>query len=275
MKPFKLIVFGLLTLHSLAVGLFAADFDAKHWNKHNESNTKDIDHRNWEDLLSRYVVEDRSGVNLVQYAKFTEPDKEKLNGYIEGLEKITVTGYSRSAQLAYWINLYNSVTWKVIIDHYPVSSIKKIRISPGLFSVGPWGKKLVRIENQDLSLDDIEHKIIRPIWSDDRIHYAVNCASIGCPNIVLRAYTRENTESLLDKARTGYINHSRGVQVQENGSLRVSSLFKWYQTDFAPDKAGLIAYFKRHAKGTLAQELQKVSENGRISYDYDWSLNQP
>ena len=104
---------------------------------------------------------------------------------------------SRDEQLAYWINLYNALTVKVILDHYPVKSILDIDISPGWFSIGPWGKKLVAVEGVEISLDDIEHRILRPIWRDPRIHYALNCAAVGCPNLLREAFTGATAEVLL------------------------------------------------------------------------------
>ncbi len=87
----------------------------------------------------------------------------------------------RAEQFPFWINLYNALTVKVVLDHYPVEIIRDIDISPGLFADGPWGKKLVTVEGEALSLDDIEHRILRPIWKDPRLHYVLNCAALGVP----------------------------------------------------------------------------------------------
>ena len=110
------------------------------------------------------------------------------------MSDLTITDYNKKEQLAYWINLYNSLTIKVVLEHYPVKSIKEIKLS-GIFKPGPWKKELVIIEGKKLSLDNIEHDILRPIWKDNRVHYAVNCASIGCPNLQNSAFTAKNSDS--------------------------------------------------------------------------------
>ena len=95
-----------------------------------------------------------------------------------------------------------------------------------------WKKKLLTIEGEEVSLNDIEHRILRPIWRDPRIHYAVNCASIGCPNLVSTPFTAENTEALLDQGARNYINHPRAVNISSKGKVTVSSIYSWFESDF-------------------------------------------
>ncbi len=161
----------------------------------------------------------------------------------------------RPEQLAYWINLYNALTVQVVLDHYPVASIHDIAISPGLLAIGPWDKPLIEIEGAAVSLNDIEHRILRPIWRDPRIHYAVNCASIGCPDLQARAFTAETAEALLEAAARAYVNHPRGARV-EAGELTVSSIYAWYREDFGGTEAGVIAHLKRYAAPELAKALE-------------------
>jgi hypothetical protein len=157
-----------------------------------------------------------------------------------------------------------------VLEHYPVDSIRKIAISPGLFSAGPWGKKLVTVEGKALSLDDIEHRILRPIWRDPRIHYAVNCAALGCPNLQPEAFTADNEEALLERAAHDYVNHPRGATVAD-GKLTVSSIYVWYQADFGGTDRGVIAHLQHYAAPALAAALAPIE---RIGADrYDWSLN--
>jgi hypothetical protein len=173
-------------------------------------------------------------------------------------------------QLVFWINLYNALTVKVILEHYPVESIRNIDISPGFFSNGPWGKKFIKIENVKISLNDIEHRILRPIWKDPRIHYAVNCASIGCPNLQKFAFTAENVENLLTKAAKEYINHPRGVKV-DDGELTVSSIYIWFSSDFGSSDIEILSHLKQYASPGLRIQLEDF--NKISSHDYDWTLN--
>ncbi len=172
--------------------------------------------------------------------------------------------------MAYWINLYNALTVRVVLDHYPVASILDIDISPGLFSNGPWGKKLIVVEGENLSLNDIEHRILRPIWKDARIHYVVNCASIGCPNLALRAYAAERLEEMLGAAARGYVNHPRGVAF-DDGRVIGSKLYDWYKADFGSNDAGVIGHLRQFANPAL---LSRLASATRIdNHRYNWALN--
>ena len=194
-----------------------------------------------------------------------------LRRYLAGAAETSPDTLTRSEALAFWLNLYNALTVKVILDHYPVKSIRDIDISPGLFSDGPWGKKLVSIAGENISLDDIEHRILRPIWKDPRVHYGVNCASIGCPNLQPEAFTTENTDELLDKGAREFVNSPRGAQI-ENGKLTVSSIYVWFESDFGGTDAGVIAHLKKYARPDLRTQLEKID---RISDNqYDWTLNE-
>ena len=123
-----------------------------------------------------------------------------MKGYLKNLQSLPISSYNRVEQKAYWINLYNGLTVDLVLSRLPLESIRDVNISPGLFVRGPWGAKLLTVEEERLSLDDIEHRILRPIWKDNRVHYAVNCASLGCPNLQPDAFTSANTEALLATA---------------------------------------------------------------------------
>ena len=226
-----------------------------------------VDDSDWDDILSAYI-EEEDGLNYFRYADVSDSDHEKLNQYIAMLEAVAVTQLTESQQFAYWINLYNSVTIKVILDHYPVDSIRDIS---GLLSRGPWKKKRVLVEGMELSLDDIEHEILRPIYEDNRIHYAVNCASIGCPNLQDQAFTSNNLQDLLDLAARQYVNHPRGVLVEE-GELILSSIYKWYAEDFGDSDENVIEHLLQYANADLADILADFEEIS--GYEYDWDLNE-
>lgn len=244
------------------------------WTAHDPESTVVIDHGAWSAFLSRYVVAGpRLRMNLFAYGAVSEGDREGLAAYLERMAATPISAYGRPEQFAYWVNLYNALTVKVVLDAYPVASIRDIDISPGWFSDGPWGKPLIVVEGEELSLDDIEHRILRPIWRDPRIHYAVNCASIGCPQLYPQAFTPETMEAMLDQAARDYVNHPRGVSVNGDGSLTLSSIYDWYGGDFGEDEAGVISHLIRHAEPALAESLRVAS--GIDGYDYDWALNDP
>lgn len=249
----------------------SSDLWAK-WKKNDPRNTNHINHGIWNAFLSNYLLEEHpSKVNRVRYSEVSSKAHSDLKQYLKDLEAVPISSYSREEQKAYWINFYNALTLNLILDHYPLESIKDI--SFGFFSFGgPWDEKLVQVEGESLSLNDIEHRILRPIWNDARIHYAVNCASVGCPNLMPQSFTAENTEALLEQAAKDYINHPRGAAWDGN-TLVVSKIYDWYQVDFKNSPEGVVEHLKRYAKEPLLQQLKHW--NGRIDYSYDWSLNEP
>jgi hypothetical protein len=240
------------------------------WTAHDEGSTVRIDHGAWDRFLKRYVSVGPDRINRVAYAKVSAEDRRALDAYVARLAGVRVSRLSRAEQRAYWINLYNALTLKVVLAHYPVASIRDIDISPGLFADGPWDKKLVTIEGAKVSLNEIEHRILRPIWHDARLHYALNCASLGCPNLRREAYTAANTEALLEAGARDYVNHPRGVTV-EGATLKVSSIYVWFKGDFGGSDAGVIAHFRRYAAPDLKKRLAQATSIGR--HAYDWRLN--
>jgi hypothetical protein len=241
------------------------------WEANDPASKVRVDHASWDRFLKKYLVtNDPSGINRVRYASVTQEDRRTLNAYIQNLQQVTATHLSRDEQKAYWINLYNALTIKVVLDHYPVESIRDINISPGIFSRGPWGAKLLKIQRQKVSLDDIEHRILRPLWMDNRVHYAVNCASLGCPNLQPEAYTAQNTEGLLEKGAREYVNHPRGATVSPE-RLFLSSIYKWFQTDFGGSEESVVHHLQRYANPELAEKLSNFE--GKVSYGYDWRIN--
>jgi len=238
------------------------------WQAHSSENTERVDHRLWSAFLEKYLLVDHpSGINLVRYSNVQPMDRVALDTYIEELQGITVLDLNRDEQKAYWINLYNALTVKLVLDHYPVTSIKRI--------TRPWDTVLANIEGEGITLNDIEHRILRPIWKDNRVHYALNCASIGCPNLPPVAFTGRTTEGLLEQAAREYINHSRGVRV-DGKKLFVSTIYKWYRTDFGDSKQELINHLDKYADRDLKDQLndiRKGKEKARMKYRYDWNLN--
>lgn len=228
-------------------------------------------------LLARYVSLPPDGVARVDYARWKAngADLAALDAWILDAATRRPSAMARNEAYAFWANLYNALTLKVVLDRYPVASIKDIRstgvgLDPRQF-FGPWRTRLVTIEGQRMSLDDIEHGTMRPTFRDARVHYAVNCASIGCPNILPRAWRAETLESELDAAARAFVNHPRAAAVLPDGRLRVSSIYKWFREDFGGDDAGVIAHLRRYAAPPLANALQNVTLLGEDSYD--WSLN--
>jgi len=240
------------------------------WQAHDPANAAVIDYADWDSLLARVVVPGGDGISRVDYAALAGPERAALDAVVARLAAVGIDGYGRPEQLAYWINLYNAVTLQIVAAHWPVASIRDIDISPGWFSDGPWDAEVVTVAGEALTLNDIEHRILRPIWRDPRIHYAVNCASLGCPNLAASAYRGAGIEARLEAAARAFVNHPRGLAVRQ-GRVTVSKIYEWYREDFGDGEAGLIAHLALYAEPELRARLRAAGTIGGA--DYDWRLN--
>ena len=227
-------------------------------------------------LLSAYLSVGQDGVNRVDYGRWKTSAKDirHLDTYIGELSRRMPSRMQPAEAFAYWANLYNAITVKVVLTNYPVASIRDIK-SDNFFDpkayLGPWRTKRVNVEGRAYSLDDIEHGVLRSQFKDPRVHYAVNCASIGCPNLRLKAWRADTLDVELDNAARAYVNHPRGVTVLAGNALRVSSIYKWFAVDFGGDDERLIAHLRKYAGPELATALAK---RVRVAEElYDWSLN--
>ncbi len=249
------------------------------WDASDENNVEHIDHTAWQEILDDYLRVHDSGVNRFAYGalKDNAGDTAKLAAYLTSLQSLDPRNYSRAEQKAYWINFYNALTVKVVTDAYPVASIKDISESLlgklGSIFGGPWDDVHATVAGLDLTLNNIEHGILRPVWRDNRIHYAVNCASYGCPNLNPTAFTADNTEELLDAGARAYVNHPRGIEFVDDDFIIISSIYKWYAADFGGTEKSVINHLVTYADKALATRLRKFS--GSVDYEYNWSLNRP
>ena len=247
------------------------------WDASDETSVDRIDHGSWQNLLDRYLRAHSSGINRFDYAALKASDKDitGLADYLAHLQSLDPREYSRAEQKAYWINFYNALTVQVVLEAYPVDSIRDISNSflRGFIFPGPWEDMVAHVAGLDLCLDNIEHGILRPIYRDNRIHYAVNCASLGCPNLLPTAFTAANTETLLDTGAREYVNHQRGVDFVDDDFIVISSIYDWFVEDFGGSEEGAIKHLIKYADQELVERLRNFE--GSVDYDYDWGLNQP
>lgn len=263
---------------ALGAGPAAASDVTSTFSSHTAGSKQTVDHAAWDRLLGKYVSKGDDGVNRVDYTAWKAADHGPLKNYIKSLETIDPGKLDRPEQFAFWANLYNAKTIDVVLDHYPIGSIREITIDEGLFGFlkksvgagGPWKAKIINVAGRALSLDDIEHNILRPVFKDPRVHYAVNCASYGCPNLGTQAFTAAKLDAQLDAGARAYVNHPRGIAVDGSG-LRASSIYEWFQADFGGTEAGVLKHVRKFAGDKLKSKLK-----GRSSIDgyaYDWTLN--
>ncbi|MDQ3000262.1 MAG: DUF547 domain-containing protein [Fibrobacterota bacterium] len=227
-------------------------------------------HARWQKFLSRYLdTSAADGVNRLRYSAVTQEDKALLDGYLRDMQRVNPNTQVDPAKRAFWINLYNAQTAASVIKALPLKSIRDIRI-PGSASQGPWDAKLLKVDGAALSLNDIENKILRVKWKDNRIHFALNCASIGCPNLTPLAFTRGNLEAQLEKGAKDFMKSPRGIAF-DGTVLKLSSLFDWYKADFGKTDREVLESLARYAPPETAARLK--SHSGKVKYQYDWNLN--
>lgn len=246
----KFLKIGLLSLYMLAWAVSAA------W-------AGPVDNSIYAELLGKYVKDGR-----VDYAGFKR-EEAKLDAYLEILKSIDPGKLSRDERMAYYINVYNAFTIKLILREYPdLESIKDIG---GIFS-SPWKIKFININGQEYHLDNIEHDILRPEFKDPRVHFAVNCASIGCPELINVPYEGATLDARLSANTAAHINDPAKTRL-EGEKLYVNKIFKWFSEDF--EEEGVPVFVKKFAEGDLKTRLDALDNDDiRLKYlDYDWSLN--
>lgn len=239
------------------------------WLAHDPSAAGAIDHGAWAEFLLRYLRIGADGVHRVAYAEVTRADRDRLERYVAELAAVPVATYRRDEQMAFWINLYNALVVRLVLEHYPVPSVVEIEGKPG-GREGPWDRELVAIDGTPVSLHDIQHRILRPIWRDPRVHYALSCGAVGCPSLQPEPFVGERIDQQLTKAAMAYINDERCIQVEDE-RLIVSSLYDWYKQDFGGTDRAIISHLMAYAEPRLAMTLQRFD---RIRADiFDWRLN--
>ena len=213
-----------------------------------------VDHQAWSALLKKHVNQE----GFVDYKGFSE-DKEALNAYCDYLSGFTPDEtWSVQEQLAYYINLYNAYTIKLIVDNYPTASIKELD--------GPWTRAFVLVGTKKLSLGGIENSLLRKM-NEPRIHFAINCASFSCPKLLNEAFIASRIDEQLDLVTRDFLNSSRNEIDPQNP--KVSQLFNWYAKDYlANDVPSVIAFINQYS------EVQ-IEPNAELEFlEYDWSLNE-
>ena len=234
----------------------------------------DHGHKAWDALLKRHVVLLQAGkASQVRYAGFAK-DRAALKAYMDALSKVPETqfnGWSKAERMAFLINAYNAFTVEKILTRYP--NLKSIRDFGTVFG-NPWKDKFFTLFGRESYLDQIEHETLRKpgAYNEPRVHYAVNCASIGCPMLREEAYVAEKLEAQLEEQAARFLS-DRSRNRFAAGKLEVSKIFDWFKEDFGVREQYFAKYAKLMADGPEAQK-QVAEAKAPLSFlDYDWSLN--
>ncbi len=230
-------------------------------------------HKLFTGILQKYV---RNG--LVDYAGLKSGSI--LNGYMDFLNKTdpdTISG--RNEKLAFWINAYNAFTLKVITDHYPVKSINDLhtggRYLSHVFGTTIWHKKIFKINGKEISLNTIEHEIIRKEFSEPGIHFALVCAAVSCPPLRNEAYEGfKLAKQLNDQAKIFFNDSSKNKFDMKTRTAWLSKIMDWYDDDFGNSNEEILLYISKFLPAKLAQDIRDNTPEWEINYfPYNWDLN--
>ena len=220
-----------------------------------------VDHSIYAGLLKKYVKNSR-----VDYAGF-KAEESKLDEYLKILEAVDSKSLSEDEQFAFYANVYNAWTIKLILSGYP--EVKSIKDLGSLFQ-SPWKKEIVRIDGEVMTLDNVEHDILRPRFQDPRVHFAINCAAISCPPLRSEPFQGDILSSQLEDSTRSFLNNPASYTFDGN-KFYVSRIFKWFAEDFDHD---VLSFYLKYADGDLKQKLEANREKIQVKYlSYDWGLN--
>ncbi len=221
----------------------------------------DIDNRIYASLLKKHVKNKK-----VNYDGFKK-DEKLLDEYLSILSHTNVKMLSKKSRFAFYINAYNAFTIKLVLTKYPgINSIKEI----GSFFSNPWNKKFILLQGRIVTLDHIEHNILRPIFKDPRVHFAINCASKSCPALRDEPYKGETLETQLNDQAEKFINDKKNTFIKAD-TLFISKIFKWFEEDFSNNP---LLFIKRYMFKTFKKKLDSSGPDIKIDYlNYDWTLN--
>ena len=236
------------------------------------SDSFDHTHARWDAVVHEAVSPD-GAISLVDYAALKRKPGE-FDAYLAELTAVTAAefgGWSESQRLAFLINAYNAWTVKLIVDNYPVESIKEL----GGWLSSPWKQDFFELLGETRNLDDIEHGMIRQNFKEPRIHFAVNCASLGCPPLRAEAFRADRLdEQLEDNTRIFLQDVRRNKFDAARNTLHLSSIFKWYGSDFVATDGSVEAFVASRITADPAKRREIASRQVRIRFlDYDWTLN--
>jgi hypothetical protein len=252
--PMKKYIVSLLLLPLLSCGnnKSKTEIPAKAYQIATSVGSSSINHSKWDALLEKHVSKNGS----VNYKAFQQ-DSKQLEAYLTELSaNVPSKSWSKNATLAYWINAYNAYTVQLILNNYPTKSIKDIK--------DPWGKKFFTLGNKKYSLEEIEHEILRKM-NEPRIHFAINCASFSCPNLLKEAYTEAKLDQQLTTAAKGFVNDATKNTITVN-KIEISKIFDWFEGDFEQN-GSVIDFLNKYS-------TVKINSEAEVKYkDYNWSLN--
>lgn len=233
-----------------------------------------VDHSVFTNLMTKYNFNGN-----VDYKGLTE--ETKLTEYLDLLSNVNPSKLeSDQEKIAFWINVYNAFTIKAIVDNYPVESINDLhsggRIIGHIFSTTVWDDDFIEINKKEYSLNDVEHKILRKEFKEPRIHFAIVCASISCPQLRHEAYVADKLEDQLQDQTIQFFADMTKNKIDEKSKIAyLSKILDWFEEDFGENDKEVLMFVSKYLNSKLSSKINEDIDNWSIEYlDYDWGLNE-
>lgn len=265
----------------LLISLTAANAQSKiepklnlFWDDREPNSKMRVDNSRWQAILDKYLVVKSGDKSRFRYNLVSSSDVTSLKLYIDYLQSLEPRQFNTKEQKAYWVNLYNATALMLVLQNnepeFPLEKFSDIKT--GLFSSKPWDIKALKVVFQEMSLNDIAHTVLRPIWQDPRVLYVINTVCVSCPSLPSQALNSENIDDILEQAAKDFVNRPDNIIKMRAGELVLPSLYDWYQADFGGNFGGVVKHIQKYATPELSQQLSQFSE---AEYDYDWTLDRP
>jgi len=224
----------------------------------------------WDALIQRHVAPKNVGGILIHAVNYESLKNDlEYSSLVSRLRSAKLDSLrTRDEKLAFWINTYNILAIKMVVDHYPIKSIKDI----GSFFRPVWKKSVGSVAGKERTLDEIEHKILRKL-DEPRIHVAIVCASVSCPDLNLKAFKAEILDKQLNNQLISFLKSTeKGMKIGKNGKqIYLSSIFKWFEDDFE-SRGGVLKFISKYVPPSVARQL--IDSDIKVSYlPYNWDLN--
>lgn len=240
----------------------------KFWDDREPSSLIDLDHSRFEEFLQKYVVNNHpSGIARFDYLSVSQADFDKLEGYLTDMQFMEPRQLTEAEAKAFWINLYNAATLHMVIQEFVNGNPSRIK-ARGV-PVRRWRQNIITIAEQRLSLEDILHGVIRPLYRDPRVHYALMFCVLGSPDMSTTVFKGDNNEALLEELETKFLQQPRALRI-EGDQLVLSSIFEDYDTDFAPSQTEFLTYLRENVTEEIASRMSGLT---KVRYEFDTDVN--
>ena len=235
------------------------------------ASAQEVDHGAWQAVLDAYLKTEADGQHRFAFGSVDTAGQQLLSDYLTTLGRVDTSAMSSAAQKAYWLNAYNALATLVILENYPVRSIRELGFGNGEAKEGPWAAKRFSTATGGVSLNDIRQQIVRQQLADPMLHYGLACGAVGCPGLRPAPYLAASVDEALQDQAARFLGQPSGFKLSSSG-LTASSIFRWYAEDFGRSEGAVLAHLRQVGGNEVSQAVNTMRAIKR--YRFDWRLNE-